>query len=108
MIITDKLIKAKTILVRFYNYSDTEKGWGDSGTFGYYKIRTENFDVEEATRRDGSKYYRYFLKQDVAMKIFGNYWWIGKGYENTTESNRKKELKDLEDSLKRVKEVQSI
>lgn len=108
MIFADKPIKDKSILVRFYNYSDTEKGYGDAGTAGYYNIDMKNFTMEENTRFDGSKYYRYALNTEAGEKIFGNYWWIGHGYERTTEAKRKKELKEIEAMFDRVRQVQSI
>jgi hypothetical protein len=108
MIFTDTPIKAKTVLVRFYNYSDTEKGWGDAGTAGYYKIDMINFTEEEETRFDGSKYYTYSLDNEVGKKIFGDFWWIGHGYERTTEAKRKKEQQEIEAMFGRIKEVQII
>ena len=108
MIFTDTPIKAKTVLVRFFNYSDTEKGWGDSGTAGYYRIDMKNFTMEEHTRFDGSKYYGYALNTEAGKKIFGNYWWIGHGYERTTESKRRKEQQEIEAMFGRIKEVQIV
>ena len=108
MIFTDKPIKAKTVLVRFYNYSDTEKGWGDAGTAGYYRIDMKNFTMEENTRFDGSKFYGYTLDNEAGEKIFGNYWWIGHGYERTTEAKRKKEEQEIEKMFDMVRQVQTI
>lgn len=108
MIFSDTPIKAKTVLVRFYNYSDTEKGYGDAGTAGYYKIDMKNFTMEENTRFDGSKFYGYTLDNEAGKKLFGDFWWIGHGYERTTESKRKKELQEIEAMFGRVRQVQTI
>ena len=95
MIFTDKPIKAKTILVRFYNYSDTEKGYGDAGTKLYAKISLDKFECKEEERFDGSHYYTYTLNHEFALQLLGNYYWIGTGYQQTTEREMQKEKEEI-------------
>ena len=95
MIFTDKPIKAKTILVRFYHYSDTEKGYGDAGTKLYAKISLDKFECKEEERFDGSHYYTYTLNHEFALQLLGNYYWIGTGYQQTTEREMQKEKEEI-------------
>ena len=99
MIFTDKPIKAKTILVRFYNYSDTEKGYGDVGTKFYARISLNKFECKEEERFDGSHYYTYSLNHEFALELLGNYYWIGTGYQQTTEREMKEEKEGIEKML---------
>lgn len=95
MIFTDKPIKAKLILVRFYNYSDTERGYGDAGTKLYAKISLDKFECKEEERFDGSHYYTYTLNHEFALQLLGNYYWIGTGYQQTTEREMQKEKEEI-------------
>jgi hypothetical protein len=95
MIFTDKPIKAKTILVRFYHYSDTEKGYGDAGTRVYARISLDKFKCEQEERFDGTHYYTYELNHDFALELLGNYYWIGTGYEKTTEKKMQEEKEEI-------------
>lgn len=99
MIFTDKPIKAKTILVRFYNYSDTERGYGDAGTKLYARISLDKFECKEEGRFDGTNYYTYSLNHDFALELLGNYYWIGTGYQQTTEKEMQKEKEEVEKML---------
>ena len=96
MIFTDKPIKAKSVLVRFYRYADTEKGYGDAGTKMFARISLDKFDREEKKRYDGTFYYTYSLKKDFALELLGNYWWIETGYDKTTYSKMEEEKKEAE------------
>jgi hypothetical protein len=95
MIFADKPIKAKSILVRFYNYSDTEKGYGDAGTKLYAKISLDKFECKEEERFDGTNYYTYTLNHEFALELLGNYYWIGTGYQQTTEKEMQKEKEEI-------------
>ena len=95
MIFTDKPIKAKSILVRFYHYSDTERGYGDAGTKLYAKISLDKFECKEEERFDGTNYYTYTLNHEFALELLGNYYWIGTGYEKSSEKEMQKEKEEI-------------
>ena len=105
MIFTDKPIKAKTILVRFYNYSDTEKGYGDAGTKLYARISLDKFECKEEERFDGTNYYTYSLNHEFAIELLGNYYWIGTGYQQTTEREMEEEKAEAEKMMKMLSTV---
>ena len=105
MIFTDKPIKAKTILVRFYNYSDTEKGYGDAGTKLYARISLDKFECKEEERFDGTNYYTYSLNHEFAIELLGNYYWIGTGYQRTTERKMEEEKAEAEKMMKMLSTV---
>ena len=105
MIFTDKPIKAKTILVRFYNYSDTEKGYGDAGTKLYARISLDKFECKEEERFDGTNYYTYSLNHEFALELLGNYYWIGTGYQQTTEREMEEEKAETEKMMKMLSTV---
>lgn len=105
MIFTDKPIKAKTILVRFYNYSDTEKGYGDAGTKLYARISLDKFECKEEERFDGTNYYTYSLNHEFAIELLGNYYWIGTGYQQTTERKMEEEKAEAEKMMKMLSTV---
>lgn len=105
MIFSDKPIKAKTILVRFYNYSDTEKGYGDAGTKFYARISLNKFECKEEERFDGSHYYTYSLNHEFALELLGNYYWIGTGYQQTTEKEMQKEKAETEKMMQMLSTV---
>lgn len=111
MIFSNTKIKSKTILVRFYNYSDSERGYGDAGTAGYFRIKTSNFEEVEKTKYDGSKYYTYHLNDEADQKIknlLGDFWGYGIGYDKGNETDRKKEANRLRKTLEVIETVQSI
>ena len=95
MIFTDSPIKDKSILVRFYNYSDTEKGYGDAGTKLYARISLDKFECKEEERFDGTHYYTYTLNHEFALQLLGNYYWIETGYQQTTEREMQKEKEEI-------------
>lgn len=105
MIFTDKPIKAKTILVRFYHYSDTEKGYGDAGTKLYAKISLDKFECKEEERFDGTNYYTYTLNHEFALELLGNYYWIGTGYEKSSEKEMQKEKAEAEKMMQMLSTV---
>jgi hypothetical protein len=105
MIFTDKPIKAKTILVRFYQYSDTEKGYGDAGTKLYARISLDKFECKEEERFDGTNYYTYSLNHEFAIELLGNYYWIGTGYQQTTEREMEEEKAEAEKMMKMLSTV---
>jgi hypothetical protein len=105
MIFTDKPIKAKTILVRFYHYSDTEKGYGDAGTKLYARISLDKFECKEEERFDGTNYYTYSLNHEFAIELLGNYYWIGTGYQQTTERKMEEEKAEAEKMMQMLSTV---
>lgn len=107
MIFTDKPIKAKTILVRFYNYSDTEKGYGDAGTKLYARISLDKFECEEKKRFDGGHYYTYSLNHEFALQLLGNYYWIGTGYEKSSVKEMQKEKEEVEKMLRMFSDIKT-
>ena len=111
MIFSDTKIKAKSILVRFYNYSDSERGYGDSGTAGYFRIKTSNLIEVENTFSTGSKYYTYRLNDEAdqqIQKVLGKHWGYGIGYDKGKETDRRKEIALLRKNLSRIEAVPTI
>jgi len=93
-IFTDNKLTAERIEVRFYNYSDPNMGWGDTGTHMYAEFPLSAFEVEEDERFDKSKYYVYSFTEEWYEKLkgtLGNCWWMGHGYEMATEEKKEKE-----------------
>ena len=111
MIFSDTKIKAKSILVRFYNYSDTERGYGDAGTAGYFRIKTSNLIEVENTRTSGGKFYTYRLNEvadQQIQKVLGKHWGYGISYDKGKETDRRKEIALLRKTLSRVERVPTI
>lgn len=111
MIFSDNKIKAKSILVRFYNYSDSERGYGDAGTVAYFKIKTSDLIEVEKKKFDGGKYYNYHLTEEADQKIkkvLGDFWGYGIGYGKGNDADRKKEADRLRKTLKVTETVHSI
>lgn len=105
MIFTDSPIKDKTILVRFYHYSDTERGYGDAGTKLYSRISLDKFECKEEERFDGTNYYTYSLNHEFALQLLGNYYWIGTGYQQTTEKEMQREKAEAEKMMQMLSTV---
>ena len=105
MIFTDSPIKDKTILVRFYHYSDTERGYGDAGTKLYSRISLDKFECKEEERFDGTNYYTYTLNHEFALQLLGNYYWIGTGYQQTTEKEMQREKAEAEKMMQMLSTV---
>lgn len=111
MIFSDTKIKAKTTLVRFYNYADSERGYGDAGTVAYFKIKTSDLIEVENKTFNGGKYYTYRLTEEADQKIkkvLGDFWGYGIGYCKGNEADRKKEADRLRKTLEVTETVQSI
>lgn len=111
MILSDSQIKSETILVRFYNYSDADAGYGDSGTAAYFRILTSDLVEVETKKFNGDKYYTYSLSEatvDKLQNFLGPYWGYGIGYEAAKESDRQDEIDRLRKTLEAVETVQSI
>ena len=111
MIFSNTKIKAKSILVRFYFYSDSERGYGDAGTAAYFRIKFDNFHEVENTCSNNTKYYTYRLN-DVAneqiQKILGKHWGYGIGYNKGSQVERKKETARLRKNLSLIEKVPTI
>jgi hypothetical protein len=111
MIFSNTKIKAKTILVRFYFYSDTERGYGDAGTAAYFKIKLEDFSMVENSNYSRGKYYTYSLNDAANEKIqnvLGKSWGYGIGYEMRTGKYRQEEIIKLRAKLEAVEVVEAI
>jgi hypothetical protein len=111
MIFSKTKIKAKSILVRFYFYSDTERGYGDAGTAAYFRIKLDSFVEVEETSISGTKYYTYGLTDEAHDKIqnvLGKSWGYGIGYGKGSQTERKKETERLRKILSRVSKVPTI
>jgi hypothetical protein len=111
MIFSNTKIKAKSILVRFYNYSDSERGYGDAGTAGYFRIKLSSFIEVENARDSGSKYYTYRLTDEAyekIQKVLGKSWGYGIGYDKGSQTKRRQEITSLRKTLSRVERVPII
>jgi len=111
MIFSKTKIKTKSLLVRFYFYSDTERGYGDAGTVSYFRIKLSSLNEVEETSISGTKYYTYRLTDEAYEKIqnvLGKSWGYGIGYDKGKETNRKNEIDRLRKTLSRVEAVPTI
>jgi len=111
MIFLNTKIKAKSLLVRFYFYSDSERGYGDAGTAAYFRIKLTSFIEEENTRDNGSKYYTYRLTDEAdekIQKVLGKSWGYGIGYDKGSPLKRRQEIASLRKTLSRVEKVPAI
>lgn len=105
MIFSDKKINDAVITVRFYQYMDTERGYGDAGTLCYKNIPLSEFEEKRKPRSSGGFYYTYNLNTEYGKKLFGNYWWIDRGYDLSDDKKRLAEIKGLENQLKKLKSI---
>ena len=64
MIFSDKKLTSKSILVRFYEWMDKERGYGDAGTHCYKEIPLSEFKEQSKKRINGSFYYTYTLNSE--------------------------------------------
>lgn len=103
MIFTDKKITSESILVRFYEWMDKEKGYGDAGTVLYKRIPLSWFTLKTKGRVDGSIYYTYSIDSDKAKSLLGNYWWTNYGYGIGKKSDLDNQISALEKQLKLLK-----
>lgn len=104
MIFTDKKLTSKSILIRFYEWADKERGYGDAGTHCYRDIPLLEFKVKSKKRMDGSFYYTYTLNSDYGKKLLNNnHWWCEYGYTLANEKDRTNEIVLLQRQLKRLK-----
>jgi hypothetical protein len=112
MIFSNTQIKTKTILVRFYFYSDSERGYGDAGTAKYFKMKLEDFSMVENSRfGGGGKFYTYKLTDEAygkIQKVLGKSWGYGIGYEMRTGKYRQEEIIKLRAKLEAAEVVESI
>jgi hypothetical protein len=104
MIITDEKITTNNVVLRFYFYSDTEKGYGDDGTYCYKKVPTSMLKEEKKQRFNKSFYYIYRLDAEYGKSLLkNNYWWIDYGVELSDEKEKLKEIKRLEKRIANLK-----
>ena len=111
MIFLNTKIKAKSLLVRFYFYSDSERGYVDAGTAGYFRIKLSSFIEVENTRANGGKYYTYRLNEvadQQIQKVLGKSWGYGIGYDKGSQTKRRQEITSLRKTLSRVERVPII
>jgi hypothetical protein len=110
MIIEKKHTIEKSLLVRFYRYEDTERGYGDEGTVKYANISIDNFDIEEKKGFHGNTFYQATLKDEASDHIFpkDKHWGYGIGYRLATEAEREQEIIRAKYQLKAAEEVFEI
>ena len=93
MIFTTTPIRSRNVLVRFYHYSDPHKSYGDAGTVRYARIPLTQFECVEDQDVNDQPYWRYELKTEAAVQIFGDrHWWYGIGYERSTATRHRQDL----------------
>jgi hypothetical protein len=114
MIFTDKKIATKTVKVRWYKYSDPNMGWGDAGTEMYAEFPFSAFiEKEEERLPKGCKdfYYTYEFTPEWSEKlktIFGDCWWMRRGYEMTKDEKRKNEIREAENVLRIARNIKKF
>lgn len=92
MIFSDKKLVDEVINVRFYYWSDPNKGWGDAGTKGYYNIPLKYFEETKNERHVGGFYYTYELNLEKGEEILGKGFWMNYGYDLYKEEERIEEV----------------
>ena len=106
MLFRDKQITAKTVKVRFYNYSDPNMGWGDSGTVMYATFPKEAFVEKEelCLPKVGGSYFTYKFTEEwyniLKQAFVSDCWYMGIGYEQYKVKNHKEEIAKAEAILK--------
>lgn len=110
MIILEKHITQKSLLVRFYYYEDIDRGLGDGGTVKYANISMDNFDIEQKKGFEGNIFYQATLKEEAGDLIFpkDKHWGYGIGYRLATEAEREQEILRAKNHLKAAEEVFEI
>lgn len=100
MIFTDKKITDKVLLIRAYFWSDPYKGWGDGGTKGYFKVPLKDFKGKKEKRAEGigGFYYTYKLKNEEAIELLGEHYWMKCSYE-LADKNKMEDEKRLANSI---------
>jgi hypothetical protein len=93
-------------LLRIKFYSDTERGYGDNGSFKYVRVSKEDFDTITYERRDGSTYIKYIPNDALVERLKGvGYNGYGMGYEFATEEEYNEELTKLREKLERLESI---
>jgi hypothetical protein len=110
MLILEKNITNKSLLVRFYYYEDIERGSGDAGTVKYANISIDNFNIEQKKGLVDNIYYQAILKDEAGDLIFpeNKHWGYGIGYRLATEAEREQEIIRAKYHLKVAEEVFEI
>jgi hypothetical protein len=93
-------------LLRIKFYSDTERGYGDAGTFKYVRVSKDEFHPITYERFDGSIYTKYVPTDALIERLKGlRYNGYGMGYEFTTEEAYNEEIAELKEKLKRLENI---
>ena len=111
MVFSDKKIKAESINIRFYKYSDPNMGWGDDGTIMYASFPKEAFKETEEKRFDNTSFYTYAFTDEEykkLQKVFGRYWHMDLGYELMDNNKRLKEIEEAKKIIKIVEEIKNF
>jgi len=102
----DMLFNSPTSLVRIKFYSDTDRGYGDAGTFRYVKVSENEFEKNINIRRDGSTYDTYEAKPELLERLEGlGYNYYSMGFEFATEEEYTEELTKLREKLERLENI---
>ena len=90
-------------LLRIKFYSDSDRGYGDAGTFKYVRVSKEEFDTITYKRHDGSTYVKYIPNDALVERLKGvGYNGYGMGLEFSNEEEYNKELTKLREKLERL------
>jgi hypothetical protein len=103
MIFTATPISKKNIIVRFFYYSDPNRGYGDAGTARYMNISIDKFECQVGVDFNNKPYYCYTLNDDTREKILFNHKWYGRiGYEQSTAKQQRKELCEVQERIEQL------
>ena len=96
-----------TPLLRVYRYSDTERGYGDNGTFKYVRVSEDEFDLIIHTRKyDGTTYEERNPTPELMERLKAvGYNYYSMGFEFATEEEYNEELTELREKLKRLENI---
>lgn len=100
------LFEPATSLIRIYHFQDTDRGYGDAGTFKYAKISPEDYTEVENKRFDGSTYLTYNLTDEYWEKLksigFRGY---GMSMTFSTDEEYHSEINAAKEYLKRLEVI---
>ena len=93
-------------LLRIKFYSDTDRGYGDAGTFKYVKVSKKEFNVETIERFDGSTFIKYNPTDALYERLKGlGYNGYGMGLEFSNKKEYNEELTKLREKLERLETI---
>ena len=93
-------------LLRIYFYSDSDRGYGDSGTFRYVKVSKKDFTVEINTRDNGSTWTKHIASPELKERLKSLGWdYYSMGVDFATKEKYTEEVTRLRAQLERLETI---